>query len=206
MNINDSLVTDEKYPKSFIKLYLASQTAIGMLLNCVFFKFSSKKIILIAENLSLLIQLKFYMVERLKIRHSILLQCVTTNQFTCNQKNSCYFQVPINKFITVDLFLCLLIYVVFAEKLFFHNDIKSGEMRSTICSGNALFAGNKLHEFMPQAIFFCFCWKPSPIPISVNFNHLIEVFQGLFLAFLLQRKDVLGKRLVINFPVSQIQI
>ena len=79
MNINDSLVTDEKYPKSFIKLHLASQTAIGMLLNCVFFKFSSKKIILIAENLSLLIQLKFYMVERLKIRHSILLQCVTTN-------------------------------------------------------------------------------------------------------------------------------
>ena len=40
------------------------------------------------------------------------------------------------------------------------------------------------------------------LSIWANFNHLFEVFQRLFYAFLLWRKDVLGMRLVFVIKAS----
>ena len=64
INICNSLVTDGKYPKTLLKVYLASQILTALFFNCVFFQFSSKKILLIAEYLLLLMQLKFYMMKK----------------------------------------------------------------------------------------------------------------------------------------------
>ena len=54
ISICDPFVTNGKYPKTLLKVYLASQIFTALFFNCVFFKFSSKKIILIAEYLLLL--------------------------------------------------------------------------------------------------------------------------------------------------------
>ena len=53
-----------KISQNFIKIisHIANFTA--LFLNCVFFKFSSKKILSIAEYLLSLMRLKFYMVKR----------------------------------------------------------------------------------------------------------------------------------------------
>ena len=59
----------ENIPQKLLKVYVASQTVPGLFLNCEFFQFSSKKILLIEEFLLLLMQSKFYMVNMLKIRH-----------------------------------------------------------------------------------------------------------------------------------------
>ena len=66
INTCDSLVTKGKYPKTLLKVYLASQIYMGLFFVCVFLQFSSQKILLIAEYLLLLMQLKFYMVRRWK--------------------------------------------------------------------------------------------------------------------------------------------
>ena len=74
INICNSLVTDGKYSKKkLLKIYLASQTVMGLFLNSVFFQLSSQKALLIVRYLPLPMQLKFKMVKMLNIRHSMSL-------------------------------------------------------------------------------------------------------------------------------------
>ena len=49
INICNSLVTEKIPPIKLLKVYLASETVTGLFLNCVFFQFSGKKILLIVE-------------------------------------------------------------------------------------------------------------------------------------------------------------
>ena len=69
----DSLVTDgKKTPKTLLKAYLTSQTITGLFLNCLMIQYNSKKNLLIAEYLLLLMQLRFYVRKKLEIRLAVL--------------------------------------------------------------------------------------------------------------------------------------
>ena len=62
----------KKTPKTLLKAYLTSQTITGLFLNCLMIQYNSKKNLLIAEYLLLLMQLRFYVRKKLEIRHAVL--------------------------------------------------------------------------------------------------------------------------------------
>ena len=63
ISICDSTVTNEKYPKTLLKVYIASQNFHGSVLLLRILPIQQQKILLIVEYLLLLMQLKFYMMK-----------------------------------------------------------------------------------------------------------------------------------------------
>ena len=62
-----------------------------------------------------------------------------------------------------------------------------------ILNGRAFSTEQLIFSVLPSKYFAIYAEKYALY--QANFGHVSEVFQGLFFAFLLQRKDVLGSRL-----------
>ena len=116
----------ENTPKKLLKAYLASQTVTGLFLNCVFFQFNSKKILLIVECLLLLTQVKFYSenVEKssfdINLMRDHLLVCLQLQKFSQFPKAN----KRVYRCRSVSLFFDV---YCNCREAYFHDDVKSDD-------------------------------------------------------------------------------
>ena len=156
----------ENSTKTLLKVYLASQIFTGVFFNCVFFQFSSKKILLIAEYLLLLMQMKFSMVKRWKFAIRYYFNACTLASLFAVGKILPFTKTNKRFYRCRSIPLYFYIYCTCWEA-YFHDNIKSDnryfmakctttrsawifklkflKMRSSTCNGNALFIEIKLY-------------------------------------------------------------